>query len=138
MENTITAGDYLVLPSQGTDHRGWYIHFPYMWFYKNEDGELVGDLYMEYWTPSNPTYPILTDWKFKYKDFIVTGIVDRNNAETDVSNAPLIYGTRILTLEEDIPGGIGVIYHFQDTTGYLAKWKEINFNESEGNKNETE
>ena len=138
VENTITAGDYLVLPSQGTDHRGWYIHFPYMDFYKNEDGEWVGSLGMEYWTPSNVIYPILTDWKFKDKSYIASGIVDRNNAETDVSNAPLIYGTEVLTLEEDIPGGIGVTYHFQDTSGYFRKWKEINFNESEGNKNETE
>ena len=138
VENTITAGDYLVLPSQGTDHRGWYIHFPYMDFYKNEDGESVGDLGIKYWIESNNIYPILTDWKFKNKDFIVTGIVDIYNAETDVSNAPLIYGTRILTLEEDIPGGLGVTYHFQDTSGYFRKWKEINFNESEGNKNETE
>ena len=137
VENTIPAGDYLVFPSQGTDHRGWYIHFPYMDFYKNEDGELVGGLYIKYWTPSNEIYPILTDWKFKPKDFMVNGIVDIHNAETDISNSPIVYGTRVLTLEEDIPGGIGVTYHFQDTTGYFAKWKEINFNESEGNENET-
>lgn len=138
VENTIPAGDYLVFPSQGTDHRGWYIHFPYVDFYKNEDEELVGNLGMKYWTPSNNIYPILTDWKFKNKSYIESGIVDRNDAETDVSNSPLIYGTIVLTLEEDIPGGLGVIYHFQDTSGYFRKWKEINFNESEENKNETE
>lgn len=135
VEYVIPAGDYLVLPSQGYEHRGWIIYFPYAYFYKNEDNELVGDLGMEYWTPSNETYPILTDWKFKDKSFMSNGIVDINNTETDVSNAPLIYGTTVLTLEEDIPDGI---YHFQDTSGYFRKWKEINFNESEGNKNETE
>ena len=138
VENTIPAGDYLVFPSQGTDHRGWHIHFPYMEFYKNEDEELVGWLFMKYWTPSNEIYPILTDWKFKHKDFMVTGIVDMYNAETDVSNSPIVYGTRVLTLEEDIPGGLGVKYHFQDTAGYFSKWKEINFNESEDKKDETE
>ena len=133
VENTIPAGDYLVFPSQ--DRSEWYIHFPYCDFSKNEDGEFVGNLGIEYWTPVNDYYPILTDWKFKNKDLIVTGIVDIYNAETDVSNAPLIHGTRILTLEEDIPYGT---YHFQDTSGYFRKWKEINFNESEGNENETE
>lgn len=128
VEYTIPAGDYLVFPSQGTDHRGWYIHFPYANFYKNVDEEWAGELGIEYWTPSNDIYPILTDWKFKYKkNHIVSGIVDINNAETDVSNSPLIYGTNVLTLEEDIPGGLGVTYHFQDTSGYFRKWEEINF-----------
>ena len=135
LEYMIPAGDYLVLPSQGTEHRGWIIYFPYLDFYKNEDDELVGQLGMNYWTPANDIYPILTDWKFKYKSSMATGIVDRNDTETDVSNAPLIYGTRILTVEEDIPDGI---YHFQDTSGYFRTWKEINFNESEDNKDETE
>lgn len=128
LEYMIPAGDYLVFPSQGYGHRGWIIYFPYADFYKNEDNELVGDTGIEYWTPSNDIYPILTDWKFKYKNYIASGIVDINNAETDVSNAPLIYGTSVITLEEDIPDGI---YHFQDTSGNFRKWKEINFNESE-------
>lgn len=135
VEYIIPAGDYLVFPSQGYEHRGWIIYFPYADFYKNEDGEWAGMFGMKYWTPTNDIYPILTDWKFKYKNFINTGIVDINNAETDVSNSPLVYGTRIITLEEDIPNGT---YHFQDTSGYFRKWKEINFNESEENKNETE
>ena len=135
VDYVIPAGDYLVLPSQGTEHRGWYIHFPYLDFYKNEDGELIGNLGMEYWTPSNDIYPILTDWKFKDKNYIDCGIVNKNDAETVISNAPSLYGTDVLTLEEDIPDGI---YHFQDTSGYFRTWKEINFNESEENKNETE
>lgn len=135
LEYIIPAGDYLVLPSQGYEHRGWIIYFPYADFYKNEDGEWAGNLGMEYWTPSNDSYPILTDWKFKRKNYIASGIVDTNNAETDVSNAPLIYGTSVITLEEDIPDGI---YHFQDTSGYFRTWKEINFNESEDKKDETE
>lgn len=132
LENTISAGDYLVFPSQGF---GWYIYFPYAWYSKNEDGDLVSYLHIKNWSHVNNYYPILTDWKFKKGKYIESGIIDRSDAETDVSNAPLIYGTSVLTLEEDIPNGI---YHFQDTSGYLRKWKEINFNESEDNKNETE
>ena len=33
IDGGISAGDYLVLPTQGNVHRGWIIYFPYMDFY---------------------------------------------------------------------------------------------------------